>query len=50
MQPTADPAGLLEEAAAQGARLSETLDSWQVAPLQGEGPELMEPVEAMTLF
>ena len=50
MQSTTDLTGLLAEAAEEGARMAETLDSWQVAPLHGDGPELMEPVEAMTLF
>lgn len=50
MWPTTNPAELLAEAAEDGARTAGTLDSWQVAPLRGDGPKLMEPAEAMVLF
>lgn len=50
MQPTADPATLLADATIQGAHMAKTLDSWPVAPLRGDGPELMEPVMQATLF
>lgn len=50
MRPTTNPAELLAEAAEEGARTAGTLDSWQVAPLRGDGPKLMEPAEAMMLF
>ena len=50
MQPATAPATLLADASEEGARMAETLDSWPVAPLRGNGPELMKPVEAMTLF
>ena len=50
MRPTTDPTGLLADAAEEGARTAGTLDSWQVAPLRGDGPKLMEPMEQATLF
>lgn len=50
MRPTTDPTELLADAAEDGARTAGTLDSWQVAPLRGDGPGLMKPMEQATLF
>lgn len=50
MQPATDPATLLADATEEGARMAGTLDSWPVAPLRGDGPELMEPMGQAALF